>query len=633
MSKIAKIVGAVAGVVAVVATGGAALGLAAGLAGIGQAAAAVAGVANVVAQMTAKKPRAQGSVSSITVGANQPMPYLMGRCYSGGAEIHRRAFGGTVDKVPNPYMARTIVYSCAGPVDGIEALQADFATISFSGTAASGYYSGFLWADTQLGARPESDALAAAFAGEPDWSSAHKLSGQLAVKWTLKFDKKGKVYSSGQPQFGLIARGVKVYDPRLDSTQPGGSGSCRLATESTWVYSTNPALHAGTYAWGRRENGVIFFGPGLESIDWANVAAWANLCDDNGWSVGGTIYEPGEPWNNLKLIAQAGGAVPGFSGAMLVFDFESPRVSLDTITADDLAPGDFDLASTAPYAQRLNSVVPRYVSEDHKWEMVQSDAVSDAAMLAEDGEPKDGELPLELVTDKDQAAVLAAYYLHGTREIPPFTLTLKPRFFEYRVGDCLTVDLPEYADDPFDVVVTARTIDPASMTVILELRGETGAKHALALAATGTAPPPALIVTGEDRDGVTGTLSDPAGYNRVLINGAVMVSAHTLTGSDAGSSATITVGAGEWDYSSTDGTVTRAGGSITGQAFASALYVYFDDDTLADTTPTYAATADYETAVNSATNPARHFVGMITTPAGGAADTSGTVWGGVYTGF
>src|SRR3546814_5014996 len=111
----------------------------------------------------------------------------------------------------------------------------------------------------------------------PGWGSAYKLSGQAAIGWSYKFDKKGKKVANGLPVTGAYLTGVKVYDPRLDSTFPGGSGSCRLGNEATYVYSENPALHAGNYAYGRYHNGKRTFGIGLpaDGIDWPIVAAWA----------------------------------------------------------------------------------------------------------------------------------------------------------------------------------------------------------------------------------------------------------------------------------------------------------------------------------------------------------------------
>src|SRR3546814_18201581 len=82
----------------------------------------------------------------------------------------------------NPYLVDAVVYSGGGPVQSISP-RIDFG-------AVPSWYSGYLYTDTQLGARPESNALSPQWAGTPGWGSAYKLSGQAAIGWSYKFDKK-----------------------------------------------------------------------------------------------------------------------------------------------------------------------------------------------------------------------------------------------------------------------------------------------------------------------------------------------------------------------------------------------------------------------------------------------------------
>lgn len=514
MSKVAKVVGVIAGAVAIVATAGAAIpGVAAAigvsastLATVATVASVVATVAQTVSQLTAKPPNARGSVNQIVIGANQPTPYLMGRSYGGGALVHDIGYGGTIDKVPNPYRFMAIIYSI-GPVAALVSTQADFTPITFSGTTASGYYSGWLYRDYQLGALPEADALAAQFGTPTDWSTAHKLSGKAAIAYTLKFDKAGKVFSGGVPQLGAVWDGVLAYDPREDSTYPGGSGSQRIDDETTWAWSDNPAVHALTYAIGRYQNDVKVFGIDLgdASIDVDAFVAWANVCEANGWKVGGTIYEPGDKWQNLKLICQAGAAEPLFSGGKLTVRWEAPRVALDTIALADLADGELSAMAGRAWKDRKNTFTPKYRSEDHQWEYVAAEPIVDEDALAEDGEEKADEPELTLVQDKDQAAQIAAYLLKATREAGPIVLPLKPRMLEYRPGDALALSA-EVADllgiENTLCVVKRRNFDPATDIVTLTMDGETTAKHEWALSQAGVAPPAVIIPTGEDRDDV-----------------------------------------------------------------------------------------------------------------------------------
>lgn len=490
MAKIMKGVAIIAGVVATVAS----------FVPGGQLVAAIASgvstVAGTLAQLTAKPPRAVGQASDITIGANQPIPYLMGYAYSGGALIHDTAWGGEVSGVDNPYAALTIVYSGAGPIKGLVKTQAEFTDLMVLGTAVTGYYNGFLWRDFLPGVGPAPGALVAQWPGEPNWGAAYKLSGFAAIKWSMKFDKKGKIWASGVPQLGGIFEGVYAYDPRQDSTVPGGSGPCRIGQEGTYVYSRNAAVHACTYAYGRYQNGKKIFGVDLGdgAIDLANIIAWANICDANGWTVNGTIYEPGDKWDNIKLIAKAGGGQPiPPAGGLLRFDYDAPVVSVDTIRPDDLISGEIALPSTQGWAQgRLNGVTAKYTSPDHKWEAQSTDPATDAAFLAFDGEPKEREIDLGLVTNKTQAAQLAAYHMRNSREMGPIVIACRPRLGKYPIGTALTIGFAPLVGQI--VKIKARSVDPITGGVTLTLMGETPGKHALALGQSTTAPPPTPII-------------------------------------------------------------------------------------------------------------------------------------------
>ena len=504
MSKVLGAVSKIAGVVASVARfipGGQTIAAIAG---------AVSLISGTLAQVTAKPPKAVGQVTSITVGANQPIPYMIGRSYSGGAMVHDIGYGGVVSSVDNPYRALTIVYSGAGPIQGLVATQADFGDVGFSGTAASGYYAGFLWRDWLDGTGPAPRALAAQFSGEPGWSAAHKMSGFFGVKYTLKFDKKGKVWQAGVPQFGVIADGVRAYDPRLDSTFPGGSGSQRINNEATWTFTKNPALHALTYSYGRYQNGKKVFGVdlGATGIDLVSTVAWANVCDANGWQVNGTIYEPGDKWNNLKLICEAGGGVP-VPGARLRFDYNAAGVAVDTISIHDLADGEISLPVTQGYASRINTVQGVYTSPDHRWEPVPTDKIIDTVSLAADGEEKAEQFPFQMVTAKNQAAQLAAYKMANSREKGPIVIPVKARLLTYPVGTFLIAQLSAIglASQKVKIIGKRRTMEDGSgeITVLTE----TDAKHAFALAATSGAPPSSALVPPERLDELAISLASP----------------------------------------------------------------------------------------------------------------------------
>src|SRR3546814_3942415 len=61
------------------------------------------------------------------------------------------------------------------------------------------------------------------------------------------------------------------------------------------------------------------------------------------------------------------------------------------------------------YRDRLNTILPKYRSADHNWEMTQAEAVTVSEYVTEDGEERSAEWPFNFVKDVDQAAQLAAY--------------------------------------------------------------------------------------------------------------------------------------------------------------------------------------------------------------------------------
>lgn len=510
MSKVLRTVAVVAGAVALAATGiGLAVGTAAaataGSAGIGALslttlatyASVAGGVASIGATLTAKKPPARGSATDVTIQVDAPQPYMIGRTYSAGVLRHDRGYGPKIGDIKNPYLAKVVVYSGCGPIQEIESRQFDYQPVSFS----SGYYSGWGGYSEQLGLTPTPTAMVPTYPGLPGWGPDYKLNGQAAVLWNFRFDKKGKRYASGIPPYGIVAKGVKVYDPRKDSTYAGGSGSHRIDNEATWEYSENPGLHGIAYAYGRYQNGKLVFGVGLpvEGIDMADFVTLANICDANGWKIGGNIFEPNDRWENLKDILAAGGAEPIFAGGKLGCHYRAPRVAMETVYEADIGDGDMEVTTAQSYRDRLNGVVPKFRSEENNWQYISLDTVSVPEYVTLDGEEKVEERQFNLVQQSNQAAQLAAYELVDGREMQPITVNLKPYWRRYMPGDCLHLYLPSLEID-HDAIILKREFNPADYTVTLTFITETPGKHAFALGQTATPPPLPTLTTPEERD-------------------------------------------------------------------------------------------------------------------------------------
>jgi hypothetical protein len=479
MSKVLKIAAVVIGVAVAV------VGIATGnplLIQLG-ASLALGGLSSLLTPTPKPKAAAGGPPEKWKADPFAGIPYVMGRTAVGGNIVYKAGHGA------NNVFYTALTALSLGPIASIDTTYFDKVATTFSGTNATGTYAGHVYQSTQLGACPEAAALTPPVSAPPGWDSTCKLSGIAAAMTTFKYDSTSKTTFTSVPTPVWLLHGVKVYDPRLDSTYPGGSGSCRPLDETTYVYSDNPGLHALTWCLGRWQNGVRVAGIGapIASLDVASFVECANLCDARTWALGGQVYtRPDTLWNSLQSMLQAGASKAVFYAGKISAINAAPRVSLATITSDDII-GDCTFSATQSRRDRINQVVPSYRSEAHDWQVTSGSPVVVPSYVTMDGDERTKEINYILVQNVNQAAQLAAYDIMDAREAGPGKVQLKPFYLNYRPGDCLTFN-PE-AGASIKVEITGRDLDAGTSAVTLELRGETDAKHAFALGQTGTAPP------------------------------------------------------------------------------------------------------------------------------------------------
>jgi hypothetical protein len=126
---------------------------------------------------------------------------------------------------------------------------------------------------------------------------------------------------TGQLNFTARVQGLRLYDPRLDSTN-GGVGAHRLADPSTWATSDNPAL-----ADARWLTDTVF--GCSQTVNWPSVITTANACDaligapaEKRRIIGLTIDRPSRVADVAEALRAYAGCwhVPGASGIRLVPD-------------------------------------------------------------------------------------------------------------------------------------------------------------------------------------------------------------------------------------------------------------------------------------------------------------------------
>ena len=363
----------------------------------------------------------------------------------------------------------------------------------FGNNGSPGYAGGWMYMWTRLGQEPETPILlpsyfAANKVTTNDWTAKNVLSGFCHARWMLHYNT--DVYPTGVPKPLWTVYGPLCYDPRLDSTYPGGSGPHRSNDKTTWSFSENPYIHALQWCLGQTSNGIRILGLGapIAAIDVAAFVAGANVADANGWKVGGVVSSADSKWQVLVGMLQAGCGVPLQLGAMISCVVNTPRVSLATLTGADVI-GEATIAGTQPRRDRVNTIHPRYRSEPNGWQMVAGNAVQIGQYVTVDGEQRAKGVDYPLVQNATQAAQLSAYAIYDAREFAPISLPLKPKWLGLQPGDLVTVNEPGFGLTNQPVLILDRKRDPGNMTCLITGRSETPGKHAAALGQTTVIPP------------------------------------------------------------------------------------------------------------------------------------------------
>ena len=213
--------------------------------------------------------------------------------------------------------------------------------------------------------------LATAFG---DWTSDYDGKGiaYIVCAFELGTATGEGVWAQGAPQnIRAVVKGKKVYDPRLDSTQSGGSGSHRLADPTTWEWSDNPALCVADYLFDSRL-GMGAEGVTYNDIDWDLVAAAADICDATVSTPAGNqkrftcngALSTGETYaENIKQLLSAMSGQITWSGGkyrIRAAAYEAPTYSF---TGDDVI-GDIQIQPERTRTQRYNKIRGTFIDPD-----------------------------------------------------------------------------------------------------------------------------------------------------------------------------------------------------------------------------------------------------------------------------
>lgn len=505
VSSAAASVSAVATTLAV--SGGAAVGLSAAQA-IAVWNAGVMAVASSAATLILQpKVGRSGSPTSFKADPAAPITGAMGLAGVGGRQVHMRSWGKD-----NLFLSFVTALSL-GPIQSIDSFTANGNLVTFPGpqglAANVEPYKDKMWMTYRMGypadaaLSPPSGISQGTPAMSPAWTAAHKLPQFAHSFWTLRNNSKRASYESGVPKPQWVVRGMLLWDPRQDSTYPGGSGPQRRDDWTTWGWSQNPFVHALAWARGHfklNEDGSIDrtkklagIGAPDETIVISAFVEGMNVAQANSWYITGEWSTVDDKWQTLAAMLQAGGGRPLNLGAQISCTVNTPRASIYTYKKEDLV-GPAAIKAMSSRRDRFNTIIPRYVSPQQNWEQVAAGPVTSAVYVEEDrGEQRTREISYSYVPGAKQVAELAAYDLANAREGLRSALPSQPYLLGLRAGDAFTVDIPELGLNNQKFLIEKRAYEPSTFFVGLEVVSETDAKHPWALGqAANPAPTPSL---------------------------------------------------------------------------------------------------------------------------------------------
>lgn len=461
----------------------------------------------ITAAMSALQPQvgAAGRTNEWLLSPDGPIPFAAGRVGVAGSAVHIDTFGPDL-----MYKGFVTVLSGAGPIDGFESFRGDeeFVTFDASGKAITSQWKGEMWLKRSLGAQPDV-ALSSPVglkhnAVLPGWGAASRLSGKACDMLILGENSKGSAYPTGEVKPLRVFRGLRVWDPRLDSTYPGGSGPCRLSDPSTWVYSANPGLWAIKWSLGLWEGPIGKGAPQLDrqvggigakasGIEFETLVALANIADANGWTCAAYPTTDDDKSQVLDAFLQAAGAIYAQrAGKISCIQRAAPRTSIVTISAADTA-GPLEIDTAASRIDRINTIRPRFWSEQHRWQLTALPEVTAAAYREQDTGTRPRGIDFPFVTNAKQAAQLAALQIANTREGIAGVIPLKPHLQRIRPGDAFTIMEPGFVLDGVKCLCLNTDYDPATGIVRVSFVSETDAKYPFAMGQSPVVPVPPVL--------------------------------------------------------------------------------------------------------------------------------------------
>lgn len=384
---------------------------------------------------------------STTYGEQTPQSFILGTYLTAGNAVCPDMSHGV--NGDTRYYTRVVD---AGDVwyEGIQFAYVDGRKMVFDGAASpDGYgntistgsdWQDFVWAKFKDGTQTTADSmLLAKYGSYPNrpWQSDMIGRGIPYGIFTFLWRNEPQIYS-GAPQIQLVCKGIKLYDPRKDSTA-GGSGSHRFNNQATFEWTENPVVMVYNILRGITLPSGDVYGGGYSAQDlpYSNWAAAMNVCDQTvgsrkryiaGYEVKiGTPDIGGEiPLSVVEELLKTCSADVTEVGGEVYIRVGEPELPSKFITDDDLLrTSSWGLKPFKPYDQSYNTVHATWPNPNSKWKATEAPPRVDTALLArQNNEKLIADLSLPAVTNGSQVQQLMKAWLadEGRRRVHEFAI-------------------------------------------------------------------------------------------------------------------------------------------------------------------------------------------------------------------
>lgn len=430
------------------------------------------------------------TLRSTTAGEQTPQSFILGTYVTGGNLVAPEMSHG-VDG-DTRYLTRVVDVSDV-QVDSLLYAIIDGKRHYFTGAVNPDYgptsdrtdYAGFVWCQfkdgSQTAADPDLVSIYGSYPARP-WESTMVGRGVAYAILTFLWRDDPQLWQ-GRPEVKLVVKGIRLYDPRKDSTA-GGSGAHRYGTTSTHEWTDNPVVMIYNLLRGIQIRGGAIFGGGFAASDlpYATWAAAMNACDvligdrktyTAGYEVfmGGSDAGGQSPADVVEELLKACAGQIADVGGTLYIRVGAPGLPVKFITDDDVLVTQGQELDPFPGAEdSYNIVHATWVNPSQLWTVKEATPVRDEDAIDADGQELVADIALPAVTVGQQVQQLMNAWLKDAQRHRRQTITLPPEGILLKPLDVIdwTSTRNGYSGKAFEIGQIG--IDPQTLCTTLSMR-------------------------------------------------------------------------------------------------------------------------------------------------------------------